>query len=132
MKYSIIVPVFNRPDEVDELLESLCQQTVKDFEVLIIEDGSIKPCKDVCDKYADILALHYYAKDNSGPGQSRNYGVERASGDWAIILDSDVVLPQNYLQAVEDGLSNNPLRHSVDLMLRIPLSLPYRKPSATP
>ena len=108
MKYSIIVPVFNRPDEVDELLESLCQQTVKDFEVLIIEDGSVKPCKDVCDKYADILALHYYAKDNSGPGQSRNYGVERASGDWAIILDSDVVLPQNYLQAVEDGLSKNP------------------------
>ena len=101
MKYSIIVPVFNRPDEVDELLESLCQQTVKDFEVLIIEDGSIKPCKDVCDKYADILALHYYAKDNSGPGQSRNYGVERASGDWVIILDSDVVLPQNYLQAVD-------------------------------
>ena len=108
MKYSIIVPVFNRPDEVDELLESLCQQTVKDFEVLIIEDGSVKPCKDVCDKYADILALHYYAKDNSGPGQSRNYGVERASGDWAIILDSDVVLPQNYLQAVEDELSKNP------------------------
>lgn len=108
MKYSIIVPVFNRPDEVDELLESLCQQTVKDFEVLIIEDGSIKPCKDVCDKYADILALHYYVKDNSGPGQSRNYGVERASGDWVIILDSDVVLPQNYLQAVEEGLSQNP------------------------
>ena len=108
MKYSIIVPVFNRPDEVDELLESLCQQTVKDFEVLIIEDGSIKPCKDVCDKYADILALHYYVKDNSGPGQSRNYGVERASGDWVIILDSDVVLPLNYLQAVEEGLSQNP------------------------
>lgn len=108
MKYSIIVPVFNRPDEVDELLESLCQQTVKDFEVLIIEDGSIKPCKDVCDKYADILALHYYVKDNSGPGQSRNYGVERASGDWVIILDSDVVLPQNYLQAVEEGLFRNP------------------------
>ena len=90
MKYSIIVPVFNRPDEVDELLESLCQQTVKDFEVLIIEDGSIKPCKDVCDKYADILALHYYVKDNSGPGQSRNYGVERASaiGLSSLILTS--------------------------------------------
>ena len=95
MKYSIIVPVFNRPDEVDELLESLCQQTLKDFEVIIVEDGSKKPCKDVCDKYADIL---------SGPGQSRNYGAERASGEWLIVLDSDVVLPEGYLQAVENGV----------------------------
>ena len=103
MKYSIIVPVFNRPDEVDELLESLCQQTLKDFEVIIVEDGSKKPCKDVCDKYADILDLHYYYKDNSGPGQSRNYGAERASGEWLIVLDSDVVLPEGYMQAVADG-----------------------------
>ena len=104
MKYSIIVPVFNRPDEVDELLESLSNQTLKDFEVIIVEDGSVKNCKDVCDKYADILVLHYYAKENSGPGQSRNYGAERASGDYLLILDSDVVLPEDYLQAVEDTL----------------------------
>jgi glycosyltransferase involved in cell wall biosynthesis len=90
------------------LLESLCQQTVKDFEVLIIEDGSVKPCKDVCDKYANILDLHYYAKENSGPGQSRNYGAERANGEFVIILDSDVVLPTGYLQAVEDELKQNP------------------------
>ena len=108
MKFSIIIPVFNRPDEVDELLESLCQQTVKDFEVLIIEDGSVKPCKDVCDKYANILDLHYYAKENSGPGQSRNYGAERANGEYVIILDSDVVLPTGYLQAVEDELKQKP------------------------
>ena len=108
MRYSIIVPVYNRPDEVDELLQSLCEQTVKDFEVLIIEDGSVKPCKDVCDKYASILDLHYYAKENSGPGQSRNYGAERANGEYVIILDSDVVLPASYLQAVEDELKQNP------------------------
>ena len=108
MKFSIIIPVFNRPDEVDELLASLCQQTVKDFEVLIIEDGSVKPCKDVCDKYASILDLHYYAKENSGPGQSRNYGAERANGEYVIILDSDVVLPKGYLQGVEDELKQNP------------------------
>ena len=108
MKFSIIIPVFNRPDEVDELLESLCQQTVKDFEVLIIEDGSVKPCKDVCDKYANILDLHYYAKENSGPGQSRNYGAERSNGEYVIILDSDVVLPVGYLQAVEDELKQKP------------------------
>ena len=101
MKYSFIVPVYNRPDEVDELLESLCSQTFKDFEVIIVEDGSQKPCKDVCDKYADILALHYYNKENSGPGQSRNYGAERAKGEWLIVLDSDVVLPETYLECVE-------------------------------
>ena len=108
MKYSIIVPVYNRPDEVDELLQSLCEQTVKDFEVIIVEDGSIKPCKDVCNKYAGILSLHYYAKENSGPGQSRNYGAERANGEYVIILDSDVVLPKGYLQAIEEELAQQP------------------------
>ena len=106
MKYSIIVPVFNRPDEVDELLESLCHQEVKDFEVIIVEDGSKKPCKDVCDKYAGILDLHYYFKENSGPGQSRNYGVERAQGRFVIILDSDVVLPESYLEAIDSAISH--------------------------
>ena len=108
MKYSIIVPVYNRPDEVDELLESLSNQTQKDFEVIIVEDGSVKPCKDVCDKYADIFALHYYAKENSGPGQSRNYGAERAQGDYLIVLDSDVVLPQGYLGAIDNSLREHP------------------------
>ena len=108
MRYSIIVPVFNRPDEVDELLESLSNQTLKEFEVIIVEDGSVKTFKDVCDKYADILVLHYYFKENSGPGQSRNYGAERANGDYLLILDSDVVLPEGYLQAVEDTLRQNP------------------------
>ena len=94
MRYSFIIPVFNRPDEVDELLQSLCQQTVKDFEVIVVEDGSTVTCKAVCDKYSDILDLHYYFKENSGPGQSRNYGAERAKGEWIIVLDSDVVLPE--------------------------------------
>jgi glycosyltransferase involved in cell wall biosynthesis len=109
MKFSIIVPVYNRPDEVDELLESLSNQTQKDFEVIIVEDGSVKPCKDVCDKYANILALHYYAKENSGPGQSRNYGAERANGEWLIVLDSDVVLPEGYLAAIDEEIKNEEL-----------------------
>jgi len=108
MKYSIIVPVFNRPDEVDELLESLCSQTQKDFEVVIVEDGSEKTCKDVCDKYANILDLHYYFKENSGPGQSRNYGVERAKGEYVIILDSDAVTPPGFMQAIDDELRRQP------------------------
>ena len=108
MRYSIIVPVFNRPDEVDELLESLSSQTLKDFEVVIVEDGSQIPCKDVCDKYANILDLHYYFKENSGPGQSRNYGVERAQGEYVIILDSDAVTPPGFMQAVDDELKRQP------------------------
>ena len=108
MNYSIVVPVFNRPDEVDELLESLCSQTLKDFDVVIVEDGSQIPCKDVCDKYANILDLHYYFKENSGPGQSRNYGVERAKGEYVIILDSDAVTPPGFMQAIDDELSRQP------------------------
>ena len=108
MKYSIIVPVFNRPDEVDELLQSLVGQTLKDFEVVIVEDGSEKPCKDVCDKYAGKIDLKYFMKKNSGPGQSRNYGAERANGEYLIVLDSDVVLPEDYLKAVDDELNSEP------------------------
>jgi len=104
MKYSIVVPVFNRPDEVDELLESLTHQVIHDFEVIIVEDGSAKPCKEICDKYTDRLNIHYYMKENSGPGQSRNYGAERAQGEYLIVLDSDVVLPEEYLKAIEDEL----------------------------
>ena len=108
MKYSIIVPVFNRPDEVDELLQSLTEQTLKDFEVIIVEDGSQKPCKDVCDKYAERLDLKYFMKPNSGPGQSRNYGAERARGEWLIVLDSDVVLPRTYIEEVEREMNRQP------------------------
>ncbi len=108
MNYSIIVPVYNRPDEVDELLQSLCQQTVSDFEVIVVEDGSLVTCKGVCDKYTGILNLFYYAKTNSGPGQSRNYGAERAHGKWLIVLDSDVVLPPTYLEKVGEGLLASP------------------------
>ncbi len=106
MKYSFIIPVYNRPDEVDELLESLTHQTFKDFEVVVVEDGSSIPCKEVVEKYADRLALHYYNKPNSGPGQTRNYGAERSSGEYLIILDSDCILPEGYLDAVEAELQS--------------------------
>ena len=101
MRFSVIVPVYNRPDEVSELLESLCRQRLKDFEVIIVEDGSTIPCKDVCDKFAGILSLQYHQKPNSGPGQSRNYGAERARGEWLIILDSDVIVPEGYLESID-------------------------------
>ena len=108
MKYSFIIPVFNRPSEVDELLESLCAQTCKEFEAIVVEDGSQVPCEDVVKKYADRLDVHYFTKDNSGPGQTRNYGVERAKGEYVLILDSDVVLPPGYLAAVDEELTREP------------------------
>ena len=104
MRYAIIVPVYNRPEEVDELLQSLAAQTERDFEVIVVEDGSQRPCKDICTKYEDVLDLHYYAKKNSGPGQSRNFGAERAKGEYLIVLDSDVVLPPDYLTHVSEEL----------------------------
>ena len=108
MKYSLIIPVFNRPDEVEELLASLTHQTLKDFEVIIVEDGSQRDCKAVAEKYKGQLDIHYYKKENSGPGQSRNYGAERATGDYLVVLDSDVVLPESYVQAIDDELSRQP------------------------
>ena len=104
MRSSFIIPVYNRPDEVDELLDSLTRQVFHDFEVIVVEDGSAVPCQEVVNKYADRLAIHYYYKENSGPGQTRNYGVERASGEYMLILDSDCILPEDYLQAVEAEL----------------------------
>lgn len=108
MKYSVIVPVYNRPSECEELLESLTHQTQRDFEVIIVEDGSSVPCRDVVERYADKLAVHYYDKPNSGPGQTRNYGVERANGEYVIILDSDVVLPEGYFAAIDAELAADP------------------------
>ena len=104
MKYSFVIPVYNRPDEVDELLDSLTRQTLRDFEVVVVEDGSSVPCKEVVDRYSDRLSIHYYNKENSGPGQTRNYGVERANGEYMLILDSDCIIPENYLEAVEAEL----------------------------
>ena len=105
MNYSIIVPVYNRPDEVDELLESLTHQVFRNFEVVIVEDGSEKKCDEVCAKYKDLLPLRYYYKKNSGPGNSRNFGVDYATGDYVIILDSDVVVPSHYLSAIDEELT---------------------------
>src|SRR6185369_6852589 len=104
MKYSLIIPVFNRLEEVDELLESLTKQTFKNFGVVIVEDGSQIKCEDVISKYNHVLDIHYFFKDNSGPGLSRNYGAERATGDYFIFLDSDCIIPQRYLEEVDHTL----------------------------
>lgn len=108
MKYSFIIPVYNRPDEVDELLKSLTKQNYKDFEVVVVEDGSSVSCEEVVSAYTTLLDIKYYRKPNSGPGQTRNYGVKHCYGEYVIILDSDCILPPDYLLAVDNELKQNP------------------------
>ena len=108
--FSFIIPVFNRPNEVEELLQSLTQQTVNSsmFEVIVVEDGSQITCKEVCERFSEQLNLHYYYKENSGPGQSRNYGADKSCGEYYIVLDSDVVLPETYMQHIIDEIKREP------------------------
>ncbi|PHR73990.1 MAG: glycosyl transferase family 2 [Lutibacter sp.] len=106
LHFSIIIPVYNRPYEIDELLHSLTLQTCqKYFEVVIVEDGSTDACKTIIEKYKDTLNINYFFKENSGAGKSRNYGMQQATGNYFIILDSDVLLPKHYLQEVENSLT---------------------------
>ncbi|WP_460219191.1 glycosyltransferase family 2 protein [Psychroserpens sp. MEBiC05023] len=107
LHYSFIIPVYNRPDEVDELLGSFKDLEGNfSFEIVIVEDGSSIDCKSVIDTYSNDLNLSYFFKPNSGPGDSRNYGMRKASGDYFIILDSDCLLPPHYLKVVDDYLSS--------------------------
>ncbi len=108
LRFSIIIPVYNRPKEVDELLESITKQDFKDgFEVLLIEDGSSEKSDIVVEKYISKLKINYFFKENSGAGLSRNYGMQKASGNYFIILDSDVILPPQYLSEVKKALQSN-------------------------
>ena len=108
MLFSIIIPVYNRPEEVDELLESLTHSTYQEiFEIVLVEDGSNLMCKDVADKYDGQLDISYYYKDNSGPGDSRNYGMKKARGDYFIIFDSDCIIPKQYLTEVDKALKHD-------------------------
>ena len=107
MVYSIIVAVYNRPDEMEELLESLTKQTFKDFEVVVVEDGSEVKSDTVCDAYSSQLSIRYFEKSNSGPGPSRNYGCERAEGNVFIFLDSDCMVPEHWLEAINQRVSES-------------------------
>jgi cellulose synthase/poly-beta-1,6-N-acetylglucosamine synthase-like glycosyltransferase len=108
-KYSVIIPVYNRPQEIEELLQSLTTQSFKNFEVLIVEDGSTKTSEAIYEKYSAALAIRYFFKQNSGPGPSRNYGFANAKGDYFVVFDSDCVVPSGYFEAVETRMADEPL-----------------------
>lgn len=106
--FSVIVPVYNRPEELDELLNSLAnQQGNVQIEVIVVEDGSNITSESIVKKYTDRLSIKYFFKENSGPGDSRNYGMRKAEGDYFIILDSDTIAPPHYLQTVQNELQSN-------------------------
>lgn len=108
-RFSVIIPVYNRIDEVRDLMESLALQSCKDFEVVIVEDGSSAPCKDVVEKYADRVDASYYYKENEGRSIARNHGLEHAKGDYFIFFDSDCVIPPDYFKILSEALDRNPL-----------------------
>ncbi len=108
-KYSVVIPVYNRPDELDELLLSLTEQTFRNFEVIIVEDGSQVTSESVYEKYSAKLSIQYFYKPNSGPGPSRNIGFQQAKGEYFVVFDSDCILPSTYFEIVEKCLSSEAL-----------------------
>jgi len=108
-QYSVIIPVFNRPDEILEMLESLAIQGFQDMEILIVEDGSEEKCENLVQKFSERLDIKYFYKENSGPGDSRNFGMEKAIGDYLLFFDSDCVLPSDYFTKLHKSLTENPL-----------------------
>jgi glycosyltransferase involved in cell wall biosynthesis len=109
MYFSIVIPLYNRPEELDELLASLCEQSYKEFEVIVVEDGSTQKGDHIVDRYRDRLAITYLEKDNSGPGLSRNAGAAKASGDYLIFFDSDCIIPRHYVAEVSAFLEKEPV-----------------------
>lgn len=107
--YSLIIPVFNRPQELDELLACIQTQEFHDFEVIVVEDGSTDDAASIIEKYKESFALAYYVKDNGGQGFARNYAFERAKGDYFIILDSDALLEPTYLTEVDKAIKEQGL-----------------------
>lgn len=105
--FSVIIPVYNRPQEIHDILLSLTTQTYKDFEVIIVEDGSALRCENIVDEFRDILNLQYFFKPNTGPGPSRNFGYRQAKGSYLVVFDSDCILPAHYFQEVIKSLQEN-------------------------
>lgn len=107
-RFSVIVPVYNRIDEVEDLMASLEAQTCMNFEVVIVEDGSTMPCEDAVRRHPGVRSKYFY-KGNEGRSIARNYGMERAEGDYFIFFDSDCVIPERYFEILSGELDRTPV-----------------------
>jgi len=107
MNFSIIIPVYNRPDEVEELLKSLTKQTEQNFEVVIVEDGSEIKCDKITEKYKSSLDVNYFFKENGGPASARNFGMTKAKYDYFIFFDSDCIIPKKYFEVLKHNFYYN-------------------------
>ena len=105
---SIIIAIYNRKDELFELLNSLSHQTDKDFEIIIVDDGSKIDLRPTIELFKESLNIQFFRKDNSGPGLSRNYGARRAKNDWLVFVDSDVIVEKDYIENIKKNLIENP------------------------
>jgi len=110
MKFSVIIPVYNRPDEINDLIQSIVNQKFRDLEIIVIEDGSSIPSNKIINTFKSKINLQYHKTSNQGPGLARNHGVKFANGEWIIFLDSDCTIPENYFYDV-----NNFLKLNVDI-----------------
>lgn len=106
-RFSVIVPVYNRIDEVRDLLDSLSHQTATNFEVILVEDGSTEPCHDIAESYGTSIDIKYYFKPNEGRSIARNYGMDRATGTYFIFFDSDCVIPSDYFEKLNRKILEN-------------------------
>lgn len=106
-EFSVIIPVYNRPQEVEEILSSLTTQSFKDFEVIVVDDGSSIRCDRIVDLFRDRLTIEYFFKPNAGPGPSRNFGFSHARGNYFVVFDSDCILPPHYFQTVIESIAIN-------------------------
>ena len=107
MFFSIVIPLYNRPEEIKELLATLIKQTYTSFEVIIVEDGSSKPAEHIVQSFSNKLDITYLKKENEGQGFARNFGFNHAKGDFFIVFDSDILVPENYLDAVKASIELN-------------------------
>ena len=107
MKFSIIIPVFNRPDEINDLIQSIIDQKYRDLEIIVIEDGSSISSNDIINSFKNKINLQYHEISNQGPGLARNHGVKFAHAEWIIFFDSDCTIPKNYFYEVDEFLKSN-------------------------
>ena len=106
-KISVIVPVYNVEQYLCRCIDSIIAQTFPDFELLLIDDGSKDRSGEICDEYAQKDdRVRVFHKENGGVSSARNLGLDNAKGEWISFIDSDDWIEVDYLQVINDNISN--------------------------